>query len=68
MKIVVAKVDSRKREAGKDTTVFHNGVQISAEKIENFKKRKTVRESDPASPNARKILLLKPLRPLLMHL
>jgi hypothetical protein len=55
MKIVVAKVGSRKR-AGKDTAVFQNGVQMPAEKIENFKRRKTVRESDPASPNAREII------------
>ena len=56
MKIVVAKVDSRKRQAAKDTAVFHNEVQMPAEKIENFKRRKTVRESDPASPNARVII------------
>jgi hypothetical protein len=54
MKIVVAKVDYRKGEAGKDTEVFHNGVQMPPEKIENFKRRKTVKESEPASPSARK--------------
>jgi hypothetical protein len=32
--------------------VFHNGVQVPAEKIANFKRRKAVRESDPASPGA----------------
>ncbi len=52
MKIVVAKMDKRRRETGKDTMVFHNGVQVPAEKITNFKRRKVVRESDPASPGA----------------
>ncbi|PMD25497.1 hypothetical protein NA56DRAFT_642488 [Hyaloscypha hepaticicola] len=52
MKIVVAKMDKRKRETGKNTVVFHNGVQVPAEKIANFKRRKVVRESDPASPSA----------------
>jgi hypothetical protein len=52
MKIVVAKVDNRKR-AGKDTAVFHNGLQMPAEKIDNFKRRKIIKESGPASPSAR---------------
>jgi hypothetical protein len=52
MRIVVAKVDNRKR-AGKDTAVFHNGLQLPAEKIDNFKRRKVIRESGPASPSAR---------------
>ena len=56
MKIVVAKVDNRKR-AGKDTAVFHNGLQMPAEKIDNFKRRKIIKESGPASPSARKTLL-----------
>src|SRR5450756_1346410 len=56
MKIVVAKVERRKREAGKDTAVFHNGVRMPTEQIENFKRRRTVRESDPASPSARGIM------------
>jgi hypothetical protein len=51
MRIVVAKVDKRKR-AGKETHVFLNGVRMTAEKFENFKKRKTVREFGPASPRA----------------
>lgn len=50
MKIVVAKVDKRRRETGKDTMVFHNGVQAPTEKIANFKRREGVRESDPRSP------------------
>lgn len=51
MKVVVAKIDKRKRD-GKDTVVFHNQVQMPIEKIETFKRRKVVRESDPASPSA----------------
>ncbi|KAN0108734.1 hypothetical protein V8E51_008476 [Hyaloscypha variabilis] len=51
MRIVVAKVDKRKA-ARKETHVFLNGVQMTVEKLENFKKRKTVRESGPASPSA----------------
>ncbi|KAE9378380.1 hypothetical protein N431DRAFT_541859 [Stipitochalara longipes BDJ] len=51
MRIVVAKVDKRKM-AGKETSVFLNGVQMPTTKIDNFKRRKTVRESDPASPSA----------------
>lgn len=58
MKTVVAKIEKRKKEAGKDTVVFHNGIQMPTEKIENFKRRKVVKESDPASPSARKFLPL----------
>jgi len=60
MKIVVAKVDKRKR-AGKETVVLLNGVQMPAGKIENFKRRKTVKESDPESPSAREICLPRSL-------
>jgi len=56
MKIVVAKIDKRKREEGKDTIVCHNDVQMPMKKIENFKRRKVIRESDPASPSASKFL------------
>jgi hypothetical protein len=52
MKIVVAKMDKRRRATAKDAVVFHNGVQAPAEKIADFKRRKVVRESDPASPGA----------------
>jgi hypothetical protein len=53
MKIVVAKAEKRLREECKGTIFVHNGVLIPATKLENFKRRKTVRESDPASPSAR---------------
>lgn len=68
MKIVVAKMDKRRRETGKDTVVFHNGVQVPAEKITNFKRRKVIRESDPASPGACGPPPPRTLRRLLMHL
>ncbi len=54
MKIVVAKKEKRAREEGKDTVFFHHGSLIPSEKIENFKRRRTVKYSDPASPNAGK--------------
>ena len=57
LKIVVAKAQKRKREAGKDTLFKHNGLIIPPTKLENFKRRKTVRESDPASPSAREFPL-----------
>lgn len=67
MKIVVVKVNNRKRVAGKDTSVFYNGVPMPNEKIENFKRRKTVRESQPASPSACKTHLPQSTRSKLMH-
>lgn len=55
MKIVVAKAEKRLSEEGKDTIFLHNGVHIPATKLENFKRRKTIRESYPASPSARQL-------------
>jgi hypothetical protein len=54
MKIVVAKAEKRMRD-GKDTIFVHNGLVMPHERIENFKRRKTVRESDPASPGAGRV-------------
>jgi hypothetical protein len=51
-KIVVAKAEKRARDEGKDTVFYHNGRLIPPTKIENFKRRKTVKESDVASPSA----------------
>jgi hypothetical protein len=56
MKFVAAKGEKRFMEEGKDTLFFHGGILITKEKIENFKRRKVVRESDPASPSAREYL------------
>jgi hypothetical protein len=52
MKVIVAKAEKRAR-AGKDTVFIHNGIVMPTEKIENFKRRKVVRETAPASPSAR---------------
>ncbi len=62
MEIVVAKMDKRRRETGKDTVVFHNGIQVPAETIANFKRRKVVRESGPASPGTHRSLCSRTLR------
>jgi tetratricopeptide (TPR) repeat protein len=51
MKIVVAKVDKRSRE-GKKTVVNHAGSMITEERIRNFKRRKTVKNSEAMSPSA----------------
>ncbi|KAH8747127.1 hypothetical protein BGZ57DRAFT_1011080 [Hyaloscypha finlandica] len=51
MKIVVAKVDKRRREVDKDTAVLHNRVQIPSEKFQRFKRGKANRESYPVSPS-----------------
>src|SRR6266487_1779846 len=56
MKIVAAKGEKRLMEEAKDTLFFHNGILIPKEKIENFKRRKAVKESDPASPSTREYL------------
>ena len=56
MKFVAVKGDKRLMEEGKDTLFFHKGTLISKEKIENFKRRKVVKESDPDSPSAREYL------------
>jgi hypothetical protein len=52
MKTVIAKAKKRAREEGKETAFFHNGILMPIEKIHNFKKRKTIRESDLPSPGA----------------
>lgn len=61
MSIVVAKAGKRAREEGKDTIFFHGGVQITSERIGQFKRRKTTQEREPMSPGAGKRLSsLKP--------
>lgn len=51
MKVIVAKADKRAREQ-KKTVFFHHNNRLAAEKIENFKKRRAVKESIAASPSA----------------
>jgi len=55
MKVIVAKAEKRFREEGKDTVFKHNDVVIPSSKLENFKRRKVVRESGPASASAREL-------------
>jgi hypothetical protein len=52
MRIVVAKAEKRARNEGKDTTFFHGDMQITAERIEQFKRRKTVKDVERMSPGA----------------
>ena len=54
MSILVAKCEKRKRSEGKDTKFFHSGAEIQLERFENFKKRKTTKVMDVASPAASK--------------
>jgi hypothetical protein len=58
MKSIVAKVEKRLRDEGKDTVIFHNGVKMPVEKLENFKRRKTVRQSEPVSLVAGMVLAI----------
>ena len=50
MKIVVAKAE--KRSQGKETVFRHPRCKITGEKIRNFKRRRTVVESEAMSPSA----------------
>ncbi|KAK0108121.1 hypothetical protein ONS95_002944 [Cadophora gregata] len=52
MKIVAAKAERRAYEDGKKTEFFHNGIFIQPSRIENFKRRKTFKNSEGASPSA----------------
>ena len=49
MNFVLAKAKKRDRE-GKETVFFHNGSQITAAKIENFKRRKIIENAQEVSP------------------
>ncbi|ESZ90222.1 hypothetical protein SBOR_9392 [Sclerotinia borealis F-4128] len=51
MKVIVAKQQKRKAE-GKDTVFVHGAEEIKAERIEDFKRRKLIREENIASPSA----------------
>ena len=43
MSIIVAKSEKRVREEGKDTVFFHGQSEITQERIEQFKRRKTTK-------------------------
>tara|TARA_R110002060_G_scaffold71044_2_gene79650 strand:- start:170 stop:415 length:246 start_codon:yes stop_codon:yes gene_type:complete len=61
MKIVAAKAEKRASDDGKKTDLCHNGILIYPSRIDNFKRRKTVKNSEAASPSAGK------QRPVLLH-
>jgi hypothetical protein len=52
MSIVVAKAEKRAREEGKETVFFHGDCQISPERIQQFKRRKTSKIAEAESPAA----------------
>ncbi len=43
MSIIVAKAEKRGREEGKETVFFHGQSEITRERIEQFKRRKTIK-------------------------
>ena len=49
MQVLLTKAEKRAREEGKQTVFFHAGTLINPERLENFKKRKTVNEGDVSS-------------------
>jgi tetratricopeptide (TPR) repeat protein len=52
MSVVVAKSDKRARDEGKETVFFHGEAQITRQRIEQFKRRKTWKAAEPVSPGA----------------
>lgn len=58
MQILVAKAEKRAREEDKDTVFFLGEQRISVERIENFKKRKVVKD-EVVSPSARKLIYMR---------
>jgi hypothetical protein len=55
MNILVAKAEKRVREDGKETTFFHGGSQITKERIDQFKRRKTTKDIEAPLPSAGKL-------------
>jgi hypothetical protein len=52
MNIIVAKAEKRVREEGKETVFFHGKTEITRERIEQFKRRKTTKAIEEALPSA----------------
>jgi hypothetical protein len=52
MSIIIAKAEKRTREEGKKTIFFHGESQISSERIQQFKRRKTSKMAEAISPAA----------------
>ena len=51
MSIIAAKAEKRARE-GKETVFFHGHSEITRERIDQFKRRKTTKAVEPISPSA----------------
>jgi hypothetical protein len=49
MGFVVSKAEKRKLVEGKDTVFFRGDTQISSDRIEHFKKRKVMKDSETSS-------------------
>jgi hypothetical protein len=54
MSFVLAKAEKRKMTEGKDTVFFRGEIQITSDRIENYKKRKAVSNAPAPSPIAGK--------------
>jgi phosphotransacetylase len=52
MDIVVAKAAKRSRDEGKETIFFVGEAQILPDRIEQFKRRKTIKNIETMSPSA----------------
>jgi hypothetical protein len=52
MRILVAKAEKRAREENKETVFFNGETQIDPQRFSLFKKRKSTKEADAASPSA----------------
>jgi hypothetical protein len=52
MEFVIAKLQKRKTDEGKDTTFFRGETQITTDRIEHFKKRKVLKDSDALMADA----------------
>lgn len=51
LSIIVAKAEKRVREEGKQTVFFHGNSEITRERIEQFKRRKTTKVIEAGSPS-----------------
>jgi hypothetical protein len=58
MKVILAIASDRAAREGKETVFYNGGQELSAEKIENFKKRMHSNREGMASPNASKKFLM----------
>ena len=52
MSIIVAKAEKRVREEGKETVFFHGQSEITPQRIERFKRRKTTKAVEDMLPSA----------------